>query len=115
MPLAYGGTFCHGGGKKDFNKMVVLETVCLSSGDLLIHRKRSPFPAGEGFMSRSAHFVLKFLIQTFFKKRTGGVWGGAPTDTAFLFWSFFLAPAVSKKKAAKCDGCFRGNEMRNEE
>ena len=72
--------------------MVVRETVCLLFGDLLIHRKRSPFPAGEGFMRRIAHFVLKFLIQTFFKK-FGGDWGGAPSVGIF----------------------FRGNETSSEE
>ena len=54
--------------------------------------------------------VVKFL-RRFFQKADGGVWGRAPTDTAFLFWRFFLAPAVSKKKAAACDGLFRENGL----
>ena len=100
------------GGKKDFIKMVVRETVCLSSGDLLIHRKRSPFPAGEGFMSRPAHFVSKFL-RRFFQKADGD-WGGAPSVGIF-FWSFSFVPSWFKRKAAKWDGRFQENEMRNEE
>ena len=44
-----------------------------------------PLPRWGRLMSRSAHFVSKFLIQTFFKKFGGGVRGRAPADTAFSF------------------------------
>ena len=40
------------------------------------------------------------------------MWGGTPTDTAFLFWSFFLWPSASKKKAAKWNGLARENSGR---
>ena len=86
---------------------------CFSVSDLLIHRKRSPFPAGEGFMSRSAHFVLKFL-RRFFQK-ADRVWGGAPRIGIFFLELFLLCLLGSKEKAADCDGRFRENGMRNEE
>ena len=58
-------------------------------------------------MRRFAHFVLKFLIQTFFKKFGGGVRGRAPADTAFSFWSFFFcAFLVQKKKRLNAMGAF---------
>jgi hypothetical protein len=66
-------------------------------------------------MCRSAHFVVKFLLR-FFQKADGGVWGGTPTDTAFLFLElFFLRLRCQRKKAAKWAGRLRENEMRNEE
>ena len=83
---------------------------CQSANDLLIHRKRSPFSLGM-LISRTAYFVLKFLDPNLFSKRVGGgVWGGTPTDTAFLFGAFSLAFCL-KEKAAKWNGCLRGNGL----
>ena len=106
------GTFCRW--QKDFIKMVVLETVCQSASVLLIHRKRSPFPAGEGFTEPTRSLCFKVFDQNFFQKVLRGCVGQSPTDTAFLFWSFFLWPFASKKKAAKCTRLIRENEMMND-
>jgi hypothetical protein len=55
-------------------------------------------------MRRPAHFVSKFLIQTFFKK-FGGAWGGAPRNRPF-FLELFLWPFASKKKRLNAMGSF---------
>ena len=68
-----------------------------------------PLPRWGRLISRIAHFVLKFLIQTFFKK-FGRVWGGAPSVGIF-FWSFSFVPSWFKRKAAKWDGLFRENGL----
>ena len=54
-------------------------------------------------------FFSKFLDPNLFLKRFGGgVWGGTPTSTAFLFGAFSLAFCL-KEKAAEWHGLLREN------
>ena len=74
----------------------IRETVRLLFGDLLIHRKRSPFPAGEGLLAELLTLFQSFC-SAFFKKRTECEAEPHGHGLSF-FGAFFLWPIASKKK-----------------
>jgi hypothetical protein len=97
MPLAYGGTFCHGGGKKDFIKMVVRETVCLLFGDLLIHHCVVPLPRW-GRLHAPIRTLCSKVFAPLFSKSGRGL-GRRPKCRHFLFGAFSFVPSWFKRKS----------------